>query len=89
MSTKTKDIATPNQLLADWLKARDKSIAQMCRDCGYISGYPYQLLLKAHPRPITHEVVGRLLIVYGLDGPAVAMAEAIRQARADGNGHGP
>jgi hypothetical protein len=88
MITKPIAATTANQILAVWLKAHDKSIAQLCRDCGYISGYPYQLLLR-HPRPITYEVIGRLLVIYGLDGPAVAMAKAMRQARAGGNDHSP
>lgn len=87
MPTKYKSETTPNKILSDWLKEQSKSIAQFQREIGYLSGYGYLLLSSTNPRPITYEVIGRLLIVYGLDGPAVAMAEAMRAARA--NGHSP
>lgn len=69
---------SPNQILAKWLRSKRMTIAQFNREMCYMSGYGYYLLSKTHPRTITHEVIGRLLIRYGVDGPAIAIAEEIR-----------
>ena len=75
-----KNKNTPESILQTWVRSQKKSKAQFCRDVGYKSNYGYLLLNASDPRPVTFEVVGRLLVVYGADGPAAAIAEAMRAA---------
>lgn len=65
---------TPNKFLALWLKEKGLTINEINKRCGYESNYLYQLLMPNGQRPVTYEVLGRLLVAYGKGGPAVAMA---------------
>ena len=79
MASTREAIATPNELLRRWLKSQHKTVADFNREMGYWSNYAYQLTAVHNPRPITHETIGRLLVTYGLDGPALKIAEAVRK----------
>jgi len=67
----------PNtNLLRRWLRQRRLSIAQFSRDIGIRSNYIY-ILLGTNPKPLTYEVIGRALAVYGDEFPAKELAMAI------------
>ena len=79
MSNTPKEKVNTNEILRHWLKSQKKSVADFNREMGYWSNYAYQLTAIHNPRPITHETIGRLLVTYGLDGPALKIAEAVRK----------
>ena len=74
---------TPNNILSKWMKVHKKNAAEVARETGYTYGHIYQI--SKGIVPVTPDFVGRLLVVYGVDGPAVEMA---RLLRAEGNGNG-
>lgn len=76
---------TPNQFLAAWLKKKRISPAKCNRKLGYQSAYIYQILSKSNPRPVTFELLGRLLVAYGSRGPALAMSALVGIEKANGN----
>jgi hypothetical protein len=71
--------------LRRWLKAQKKTTKQFSDETGYSYIHAYQLQRGAEA--ITDATVGRLLIVYGTDGPAPAIAEVLRTQR-EKNGNG-
>jgi hypothetical protein len=75
--TKTVETSSPNKVLADWLSANEISVAQCSRDLDYHSNYVYKLLARVNPVSITTDVIGRLLMTYGPDGPAWPVAQAL------------
>lgn len=75
---------TPNKFLSLWLKEKGITIAEINKRCGYESNYLYQLLMQSDPKPVTFEVLGRLLVAYGKSGPAVAMAALMQKPNGNG-----
>lgn len=68
----------PRQILRSWLKNKGISISQCNRDCGYQSNYMMLITSPTNARKMTYEVIGRLLVTYGIEGPAIAIASAMR-----------
>lgn len=90
MPTKVVEQSSPNKVLREWLKSHGISLAQCTRDMGYKSNYVF-LLLSPNPakqRPVTYEVIGRLLYTYGISGPALRMIEAMKASATSANGKG-
>jgi plasmid maintenance system antidote protein VapI len=75
---------TPNLILREWLDLSTLSAAECNRTLGYKSNYITLLVMNKNPRPITFDVIGRLLFHYGPTGPALEMAKALKSQR---NGH--
>jgi len=73
----------PSQILRSWLEDEGISISQCNRDCGYQSNYMMLITSPTNPRKMTYEVVGRLLVTYGIDGPAITLAAAMRDEQAN------
>jgi len=81
VSMKTKSVlenTKAHKELRDWLAAEGKSIAQFNRELGYQSNYCFLVLSPTRPRPISDGFLGRLLLVYGRRGPALAVAAAMK-----------
>lgn len=74
----TKITSTQNKILISWVRKARKTKSQFNRDMGYSSNQGY--LLLSNKRNVTYETIGRLLVVYGADGPAEQIAEALRRS---------
>lgn len=72
---------TPNAIFYKWMQKSKKTPAQVSRETGYTYGHVYQV--GRGIVPVTPDFVGRLLVVYGTEGPAVEMAALLR---AEANG---
>jgi len=76
---------SPHRTLSRWLKAQKKTTKEFSNETGYSYIHAYQIRRGAEA--ITDATVGRLLIVYGVEGPAPAIAEVLRgQREKNGNG---
>lgn len=69
----------PHELLREWVTEEEMSVADFARQMGY--SYTHALLICNGTRNIEDAVVGRLLIVYGPEGPAWLVAQALVAAR--------
>lgn len=68
-----------NKLLKAWADELQKSPSVFNAEMGYASDQGYKLLNGK--RRMTFESIGRLLVVYGVDGPAMQIADAMRAAK--------
>jgi hypothetical protein len=58
------------------MRATKRTPALVARETGYSYGHVYQVFKGVVP--VTAEFVGRLLVTYGVDGPALAIADVMR-----------
>lgn len=66
-------------MLSEWVRSVGKTKSAFNKEMGYSSNQGY--LLLAGKRQVTFETVGRLLVVYGSEGPAEKISEAMRMRR--------
>lgn len=66
----------PNAILRKWLATKETSIYQLKQilNCTYAHAWS----VVRGKRDVTPETLGKLLIAFGSDGPAPAMAEHMR-----------
>ena len=72
-----KQVPTPKQALRTWAKKNDIYPAKLAHDCCFTPAHAWEILKG--DRDITYETLGRLLIAYGVAGPAPEIASAMRQ----------
>lgn len=70
---------TPNKVLIAWASKNDINAADFARAMGY--SYNHAAVVFRDEFPVTVEMLGRLLIVYGVE-VAVPVADAIRAQEA-------
>lgn len=69
-------LITPKQILQDWCAQREIGPQQLAEAIKCTYQHAWNVLSGQYP--ITLPTLARLLVVYGKDGPAVAIAEAMK-----------
>jgi plasmid maintenance system antidote protein VapI len=67
---------TPVDILEKWTKEVSLTDSELSRALGYLSNYIY--LVKSGRRAISFDFIGRLVYTYGIAGPGLDMAEAMK-----------
>ena len=67
---------SPKEILRRWAKKNGITPAALAEQSRFTYNHAWKILSGGYP--ITLETLGRLLLVYGQDGPALEMAEAMR-----------
>lgn len=76
---------SPKQALQAWAQVKEIAPTDLAIQTGMSYQHAWNIMRGEYP--ITYETLGKLLVVFGVEGPAPAIAEAMRAEQTNGNGN--